>query len=81
MREQGTFKVTEVLVPTPEEGDFVSGIPAPVIEGYENITLSQVELSGKTYDKFEFIPDWVNLCTDGNAKREGNLIRVINPAA
>lgn len=80
MREQGTFKITEVLVPSPKEGDFISGVPAPTIEGYNHITLSQVELDGNTYDKFEYIPDWIDLREDGNAKREGNIIKILDPA-
>jgi len=69
---RNTIDITYLLVPVPE-GDN-RGIPAPTIPGYYHIVLKRVEIDGKDYDRFEYIPRHVDLCKGGNAKREGDKI-------
>ena len=61
------YPIKTVLVPQPKKEE--EGIYTPEVFGYKNITLSSKTIDGKGYDKFEYIPEWADLCTGGNAVR------------
>jgi hypothetical protein len=65
------IKITTVLIPFFGEK---KGVPQPIIDGMECITSSQVEIDGEEYDKFEYIPNYIDLCNGGNAERVGDYL-------
>lgn len=65
-------KIVKCLFPLDEP--VWSGLPQPTIEGYHCIATGMIKMGKKHFELFEFIPDNLNLCEDGNAKREGNYI-------
>jgi len=71
--------ISYILIPVPEGQK--EGLPLPEIEGYQHITLVRVEIDGKDYDRFEYIPDWIDLCAGGNGKRVGNKIHITEEPA
>lgn len=66
------IKVKKVFIPAPEKNE--APFPVPVFDGMKCITTTQVEISGMKYDQYEFIPEHIDLCEGGNAKREGDEI-------
>jgi hypothetical protein len=68
------IEITKCLFPI--TGKNYLRVPQPIIEGMQCITRSEVEIDGKNFDQFEFIPENLSLCTGGNAKREGNYIHI-----
>lgn len=69
-----SIKITKCLFPS-EDGNW-TGIPEPNIEGMQCITTSIVKIGKRYYEQFEFIPVNIDLCFDGNAKREGDYVHV-----
>lgn len=72
--EPETINVQHVLIPTPPEGEV--GLPEPSVSGYNMIATQEVEVDGVTYEKYEFVPEWVNLSENGNGKRVGDVIEI-----
>ena len=70
------IKITTCLFPS-EDGN-CTGVAEPKIEGMQCITTSVIKISNKHYEQFEFIPNDLDLCCGGNAKRKGNFIHILN---
>ncbi|MEY4571379.1 MAG: hypothetical protein RLZ10_583 [Bacteroidota bacterium] len=70
------IKITKCLFPCSEKN--WKGVPQPEIEGMYCITFSKVKIDGKEYEQFEYIPNHLNLCNGGNAKRIGNHIHLLD---
>ena len=75
MQKKAPVTITKCLFPS-ANGNW-TGIPDPKIEGYQQITTSVVKIDGKDHEQFEFIPEHLNLCNGGNAKRIGNEIHYL----
>ena len=73
--EKAIIKIKNVFIPVPPDGE--EGLPLPGIKGYKCITLQEVKIDGKLYDKFQYIPNYTNLCKGGNAKRIGDEIHYL----
>ena len=69
------IEITKCLFPS-KDGNW-TGVEQPKIKGMQCITTSVVEIDGKHYEQFEYIPNNLNLCCGGNAKREGNYIHLL----
>lgn len=72
---QKKIKITKCLFPSTDGSS--TGIGAPNIKGMKHITSADVRIGKKHYEQFEFIPDHIDLCTGGNAKRVGNYIEML----
>ena len=72
MKFKKKIKITKCLFPS-KDGSW-TGIEQPLIKGMQCITTSIVTIDGKQYEQFEYMPDGLNLCYGGNAKREGDFI-------
>lgn len=70
------IKITKCLFPIAEDNR--AEAKEPKIEGMLAITYSIVNIDGKLYEQFEFIPDNLNLCRGGNAERKGDYIHILN---
>jgi hypothetical protein len=70
-----TIKITKCLFPITNDNS--EGVAQPQIEGMQCITYSMVNIDGKQYEQFEFIPSHLNLCKGGNAIRKGDSIQVL----
>jgi hypothetical protein len=70
------IKITKCLFPITSKN--WKSVPQPIIEGMKCITLSRVKIAGNEFEQFEYIPKNLNLCSDGNAKRVGNHIHILN---
>ena len=66
------IEITKCLFPS-KDGNW-TGIAQPKIKGMKCITTSVVKINGKYYEQFLYIPNNLNLCDGGNAKRKGNFI-------
>jgi len=69
------IQITKCLFPI--TNNYSEGVAQPQIEGMQCITFSLVNIDGKQYEQFEFIPSNLNLCRGGNAIRKGDCIQVL----
>lgn len=65
------IKITKILTPLLKDGGLIE---SPKIKNMQLITESIVNISGKRYEQFEYIPNDLNLCDEGNAIRKGSFI-------
>jgi hypothetical protein len=72
------IEITKCLFPS-KDGN-LTGIEQPEIKDMQCITTSVVKIDGKHYQQFEYIPQNLNLCCGGNAKRKGNFIHLLEDA-
>ncbi len=72
------IKIKSVFILFPPDGE--DGLPQPDIKGYKCITLKEVMINDNLCYQYDYIPDWIDLCSGGNAKRvRGNKIIVKEP--
>lgn len=62
-----TFPIVEVYI-TP-------GVAAPEIPGFRMITCQGRSFNGEEFERYEFVPDYCDLCEGGNGSRRGNAVR------
>ncbi len=69
-----TIDIKTVFIPS-KDGD--TGMPGPCIKGFMDITQQTVIIDKKEYLKYEYVPDFVKLCGNENAKRIGDKIQML----
>jgi len=74
METHKTIPIESVLLKIHSQG---SDPGKPKIEGHKCITLQEIELEGNIYHKYEYVPEHIDLCTGGNAKRKGDVIEMV----
>jgi uncharacterized protein YdeI (BOF family) len=68
------IKITRCLFPS-KNGNW-TGVSQPAIKDMTCITTEVVNIGGRYYEQFEYIPDNLDLCCGGNAKRKGKFIKI-----
>lgn len=70
------IEITKCLFPS-KNGEW-TGVAQPQIEGMECIGTSIINIGSQYFEQFEYIPENINLCKEGNAERQGDYITIKN---
>ena len=70
--EKEKIQITKCLFLS-KDGNW-TGIAQPEIKGMQCITTSVVQINGKHYEQFEYVPDNIDLCEGGNAIRKNDFV-------
>lgn len=72
MKNANKILITKLWIPL-KKAEW-SGICPPKIKGLKMITTGIVLFGGKYYEQFEYVPNKIDLCENGNAIRKNDFV-------